>query len=640
MKPGIFLIILFCLILTLIIPVIADEQASSLKGLTWVTEEYPPFNFHDNGTPSGLMVDLISAISRKAGDEIPSDSFIFLPWNEAYQKARNNSDTVIFAIAKTPDRESLFKWVGPVLSYNISLYSQRGKNIIITNTDNLAKYRIGAVADDVAIDDLIQAGIKKEDIITDPDPRVLVHDLEDNTIDLFAYGDLAANYYIKNVTGNSAYYKLSGRIGSAPIYIGFNKNTSDTLVEKFNNAFEELKKTPIDGSMSDLDQIVSSWMLGDGLSHTEYLTEGYYPYTFIENGTPKGISVDILRSIASQYGAEIPDDHFNFGPWEDVYKKTMTQNGTALAILARSPDRENLFKWAGAVDHTPVVIFTLRKSAEKFRNVSPSEMKIATITDDIAATTLVKAGGKDIVYSSQPQDQIRMLENGSVNGWAYALLPGRQLISQYAINASDIVSVQTLKNYDFYIAFNRNASPQIISSLQDSMDLLRSEKDTNGVSMYDQILYRYTQPAFSDSNLTVQEVIDLVNQTVADLTRDAPETIKSINSGQHPYKNAEKPELYVFVYDPDVNMVAHADNARMVGLNYHNKVDVAGVPFRDHLVQTALTNGTGWVDYIYSSPAETGLFWKTTLSQLTTGSDAKTYIVCSGMYKNPMNNQD
>ncbi|MDD1730351.1 MAG: transporter substrate-binding domain-containing protein, partial [Methanospirillum sp.] len=387
------------------------------------------------------------------------------------------------------------------------------------------------------------------------------------------------------------------------------------------------------GGMSELDQIVSSWMLGDGLSHAQYLTEGYYPYTFIENGTPKGISIDILRYIASVYGTRIPDEHFTFGTWEDVYKKTMTQNGTALAILARSPEREDLFRWAGPVDQTPVVIFALRDSADRFRNVSPSEMKIATITEDIAATTLVNAGGKDIVYSSDPEEQIRMLENGSVDGWAYALLPGRQLISQYASNASAIIPVQTLKKYNFYIAFNRNTSPQIINSLQDTMDLLKSEKDTSGVSMYDQILYRYVQPAFSDSNITVQEVEDLVNQTATDLARDAPGTIQRINAGQPPYKSAEKPDLYVFVYDPDVNMIAHADNARMIGLNYHNKVDVAGVPFRDQLVQGAFTNGTEWVDYIYSSPAESGLFWKTTRSQLATGSDDKEYIVCAGMYK-------
>lgn len=633
-RPGPILILSLCMVLVVCTPAIAENQTTSFHDLTWVTEEYPPFNFHDNGTPSGLMVDLIAAISRKAGEEISPESFTFLPWNKAYQKAVTDPDTVIFAIAKTSDRENLFKWVGPVVSYNLSLYSKRSNNITITSTDELVKYRIGTITDDVTIDNLVQAGIKKEDIITNTDPRTLVQELENGTIDLFAYGDITANYYIKNVTGNSAYYRLSGQIGSVPVYIGFSKETLDAVVKKFQTAFDEVKSTPTDGGMSEFDQIVSSWMLGDGLSDTQYFTEGYYPYTFRENGTPKGISVDILQYIASLYGAHIPDDHFTFGTWEDVYKKTMTRNGTALAILARSPERENLFKWAGPIDQTPIVIFSLRDSVGRLGNLSPSEMKIATITEDIAATTLVNAGGKDIVYSSEPEVQIRMLENGSVDGWAYALLPGRQLISQYAQNSSAIIPVQTLKTYDFYIAFNRNTSPRIVSSLQDTMDLLRSEKDRSGVSMYDQILYRYVQPEFSTSTISSQEVTDLVNQTAADLSRDAPGTIERINAGQPPYKNEAKPDLYVFVYDPEVTMIAHGENARMIGLNYHTKVDVAGVPFRDQLVKGALTNGTGWVDYIYSSPAETGLFWKTTRYQLATGGDGKQYIVCAGMYKN------
>lgn len=632
-KPPVILFILYCFLIIICIPVAANNQATSLHDLTWVTEEYPPFNFHDNGTPSGLMIDLISAISKKAGEEIDPDSFIFLSWNEAYHKAITDPDTVIFAIAKTPERENLFKWVGPVLTYNISLYSKRSNNITISSPYDLTNYKIGAVTDDVAIDNLVQAGLKKEDIITVSDPRTLVQELENGTIDLLSYGDIAANYYIKNVTGNSAYYRLSGRTGTVPIYIGFNKETPDNIVEKFRNGFDELKLKPESGKMSELDQILSSWMLDDGLSHTQYYTEGYYPYTFMENGTPKGISIDILQSIASQYGTHIPDNQFTFGPWENVYKATLNQNGTALAIIARSPERENLFKWAGPIDKTAVVIFTLRESASKFRNADLSPMKIATITDDIAATTLVNAGGKNIIYSSDPREQIKMLENGTVDGWAYALLPGRQLINQYATNASAIVPAQTLKSYDFYIGFNRNTSPYIISSLQDTMDLLRSEKDTSGFSTYDQILYRYVQPSFSDSNITVSDVTDLVNQTAQDISRDAPETIKNINAGLAPYINTQNPDLYVFVYDPDVNMVAHAENPGMVGLNYHNKVDVSGTPFRDRLVQEALTNGTGWVDYIYNSPAESGLFWKSTNCQLAPGSDGKQYIICSGMYK-------
>ena len=38
------------------------------------------------------------------------------------------------------------------------------------------------------------------------------------------------------------------------------------------------------------------------------------------------------------------------------------------------------------------------------------------------------------------------------------------------------------------------------------------------------------------------------------------------------------------LYEVITNMIAHADNARMVGVNYKGKVDVSGKPFRDQLI--------------------------------------------------------
>lgn len=341
----------------------------------------------------------------------------------------------------------------------------------------------------------------------------------------------------------------------------------------------------------------------------------------------------MLQYISSQYGATVPDDHFVFGTWENVYRRTLTQNGTALSILARSPEREKLFKWAGPIDKTPVVLFSLRTSAEKIRNSSLSELKIGTITDDIAATALVNAGGRDIVYSSEPKEQIRMLEDGEIDAWAYASMPGLQRISQYASDPASIEPVKTLKTYDFYFAFNVNTSDQLVQTFQDKLDLIRTAKDETGVSMYERILYRYVQPVNSSSTITIQDVTGLVNQTAADIAIDAQGTIRNINAGLPPYRSSEKPDLYVFVYDTGVNIVAHADNIRMVGLNYQNKTDVAGNPFRDHIVKGALANGTGWEDYIYSSLVESGLFWKTTWYQLVTGSDGKQYVVCAGMFR-------
>jgi polar amino acid transport system substrate-binding protein len=64
-----------------------------------------------------------------------------------------------------------------------------------------------------------------------------------------------------------------------------------------------------------------------------------------------------------------------------------------------------------------------------------------------------------------------------------------------------------------------------------------------------------------------------------------------------------------------------------------SKVDVSGKKFRDDIVTGAIKNKTGWVDYVYTNPAESGLYYKTTYYKLTRGSDGKRYIVCCGKYK-------
>jgi polar amino acid transport system substrate-binding protein len=101
----------------------------------------------------------------------------------------------------------------------------------------------------------------------------------------------------------------------------------------------------------------------------------------------------------------------------------------------------------------------------------------------------------------------------------------------------------------------------------------------------------------------------------------------------HPYLNRENTGLYVFVYDKEVNMTAHGDNRQMVGKNFRGKTDVEGKAFRDEIVAGALSHANGWEDYIYTSPNQSGLYYKTTYYQRVEGSDGTTYIVCSGKFK-------
>ncbi|MDX2109420.1 MAG: cache domain-containing protein [Verrucomicrobiota bacterium] len=142
-------------------------------------------------------------------------------------------------------------------------------------------------------------------------------------------------------------------------------------------------------------------------------------------------------------------------------------------------------------------------------------------------------------------------------------------------------------------------------------------------------------PAPSDTlerSITSDQVMALVKLTGEQLAHDSTATIAKINKGEAPFKDAANPTLYVFIYDPDVLMVAHP-RADLVGKSVKGKPDVKGKKFRDEIVERALKEGTGWVDYLYQKPNESGIHPKTTYFSKVTGSDGHIYIVCSGKYQ-------
>ncbi|HLP09731.1 MAG TPA: cache domain-containing protein [Opitutaceae bacterium] len=135
-----------------------------------------------------------------------------------------------------------------------------------------------------------------------------------------------------------------------------------------------------------------------------------------------------------------------------------------------------------------------------------------------------------------------------------------------------------------------------------------------------------------ERSITEEQVTALVATTCAAVAKDAPGTIARINEGAAPYKDAANPTLYVFIYDPDVVMVAHP-RADLVGKSVKGKPDVKGKKFRDEIVERALQGETGWVDYLYQKPGETGIHPKTTYFAKAEGSDGKIYVVCAGKYQ-------
>ena len=131
---------------------------------------------------------------------------------------------------------------------------------------------------------------------------------------------------------------------------------------------------------------------------------------------------------------------------------------------------------------------------------------------------------------------------------------------------------------------------------------------------------------------TDKEVIDLVKETRAALEKNAAQTLESILFAEHPYKNQNNPSLYVFVLETNLTVAAHPIMPHLVGENLKGKPDVKGKMFREEMLEKALKDGSGWVDYHYLNPQTKQEARKISYFELANGSDGKNYIVGSGKY--------
>lgn len=119
---------------------------------------------------------------------------------------------------------------------------------------------------------------------------------------------------------------------------------------------------------------------------------------------------------------------------------------------------------------------------------------------------------------------------------------------------------------------------------------------------------------------------DMVDSAVALAMQRGPATaIASVLKGDPAFN---KGELYVFVYDTNGMVVAHARNPKLVGKNVINLPDVQGKPFRRRIIETAMSDsGCGWVDYLYENPLTGRIERKDTWVRRL-----GRYVFCCGVY--------
>ena len=367
-----------------------------------------------------------------------------------------------------------------------------------------------------------------------------------------------------------------------------------------------------------------------------YLTENYPPFNYENEGEIYGVSADILHGLFTKMNIEPTDISLEINEWDTVYQRTLNQPNTMLFSVVRIPERENLFKWVGPIAPQKDVVIALSSQQLNIANAAD----LATHTIGVIAgysniTLLLNLGVPQsmLIEVNSMSDLYAGLTNQSFECIAYSEIGHGLAVVSLGYNPDDFDLVYDLQVTQLYYAFNPGISNELVDYMQAVLDEFKLDKTEDGSSVYEKILHKYQVIEHVEDNITEQMVIDLVSTTSQHLEENSVATLDKINAGEAPYHDLINPSLYAFAYDTAVTMVAHATNPLLVGVNFRGKTDAAGKPFRDQIVSGALAHGTGWEDYIYTKPDQSGLYYKTTYYKLTTGSDGKLYVVCAGRYK-------
>jgi polar amino acid transport system substrate-binding protein len=244
-----------------IIPCLAGGNTISAKDLTYIADpQASPYTYQEDDKLQGISVDLLDKMWVRMGVDLNRSIIKLVPWTEGYQMTLKENNTVLLATARIPEREQLFKWVGPVSSSKYVLLAKSSSNVSIKAPEDLKKYKIGGLEDNAATLLLLDQGVKKEDLILAATPTPIIEMLNNGTVDAFAINDLSGFWQIKQSGANASDYKVAYIIGQSEGYYAFNNRTADSIVQSFQQALDYLKSNRDANGISDYDKILSKYI--------------------------------------------------------------------------------------------------------------------------------------------------------------------------------------------------------------------------------------------------------------------------------------------------------------------------------------------------------------------------------------------
>jgi polar amino acid transport system substrate-binding protein len=208
-----------------------------------VTELSPPYQTMINNQVAGTSTTKVRKILSAAN---LTGIFNMYPWSRAFEKASKEPDTLIYSIAKTPNRLEKFHWLTPVTEFKFGLVSMANrKELMAVSIQQLAKHSIAVQRHDVAHEWMLKQGLKEgENFIITPDIEASWKLLLNNKVDFIVESPELMQSMLEsfNLPVDTTKFVLPIPDLALLGYLAANKNTDRHTIQKLKAAIDNLNQ--------------------------------------------------------------------------------------------------------------------------------------------------------------------------------------------------------------------------------------------------------------------------------------------------------------------------------------------------------------------------------------------------------------
>lgn len=210
---------------------------------TIMTEEWPPYNYIEDGQLKGFSVELVQAMMHELGivAEIRA-----LPGARGEHYLQTYSNHMLFSLFRTPERERIFNWIGPISEESVYFFKKRDNSNLSVKTLQDAKEvkRIGSRREGMILRNLMEKGFNN--IATQTRPDEILRLVIQGNYDLLANTSLAVSYRLKlHGYPENALQRTPVILFSLPLYIGCSKDMPESTIQKWQDVLDKLKRNGV-----------------------------------------------------------------------------------------------------------------------------------------------------------------------------------------------------------------------------------------------------------------------------------------------------------------------------------------------------------------------------------------------------------